>query len=90
MVEKNIIDLSQFETIQKRVITVLKLLPGEESPDTSVALIYLHGRNEKVKNLESNAKYSVIAGSGCFVLWNGEFRIVYGNSASLWHKFLVL
>jgi hypothetical protein len=72
MIEKNITDLSQFQTVQGEALTVLQLLPGSESPETSVALIFLHGRNEKVRNLESNTKYSVIAGTGCFVLWNGE------------------
>jgi hypothetical protein len=79
MIEKNITSLNQFATIQSDATTVLQLLPGKESPETSIALIYLHGRNSRVRNLESNAKYSVIAGKGTFVLWNDaipEFRKV--------------
>lgn len=64
--------LDKHETIKNGPLTIYQLLPRSESPEMSIALIRLSGINQRVKNLESTARYYIILGEACFLTWNGE------------------
>jgi len=81
MLEKRIDSLDQIGVFHKEPLTVLQLLPGGESPDMSLALIAINGVNEKVRNLESNATYMLLAGNVCFILWEGDESVVVSLAA---------
>lgn len=65
--------------VDNGVLTVYRLLGLPESPELSLALIFLHSLNNQVVNNASEAKYFCLGGIGYFNLWNGgypETRIV--------------
>ncbi len=53
-------------------LTVEQVISSQDAPDVSVAKIELDGTNSKVKNTKVFATYSIVAGTGYFLVWNGQ------------------
>jgi hypothetical protein len=54
-------------------LTVWRLLSDGER---SLALIYLKGKNRRVANQESTARYMIISGAGTFTIGDGESQVI--------------
>lgn len=54
------------------VLTVVEYLNRHNSPDISVAEIFLKGENRAVSNPDSDAAYCVMGGEGVFKVWYRE------------------
>jgi mannose-6-phosphate isomerase-like protein (cupin superfamily) len=50
-------------------LIVWNLVSKPESPDMSIALIFLNGANRKITN-GSDARYFVLSGKGTFFVWH--------------------
>lgn len=74
MIEKVFTSLEEMRAFhgEDGVLSVLNLISGDEFPEMSLALIGLNGINRRVRNLESNATYSLLVGNVCFILWDGD------------------
>ncbi len=74
-------------SVDSAALTVYSLLGAPESPDMSLALIFLHGGNRKVRNLESDARYMVLMGTALFILLgeqgNEVREVVAGESIKI-------
>ena len=55
-------------SVNNAALTVYRLMGRPNSQDMSLGLIFLHGTNDRVRNLESEAQYMVVAGMALFVV----------------------
>jgi len=77
--QASVIKYSQTDQQTTGILKVKTLLNSSQNELLSIAVIEIHGKNRRVKNVISDTYYFVISGQGTFHLNHKETKVVTGD-----------